>query len=253
MIHKCGLCGRRVNELPDPANFGLTGVYCAKCDFVTCLDCGMKADPNRTHGINAPCGRCRGETTLLVNKDLPPAPTQEAARRAGVNETLQKCMTAFAERDYLLCAQLALAALQTGVSPPIVQVCLISLKRLGLTDSADKLGELILTMFPDHPWDTALIKLTLGQAELADLEGHHKDRKQFCELLFYAGARWLTGGDIVPASSLLNECVEMEVPCLEAQLAEAELEFMFKSRPQAPEKGVTELRRRVNELLLTRR
>src|SRR5258708_3179796 len=132
MREVCGICGRPVNAMPDFADFAATGFYCAKCDFITCLECGMKSVPEEHFGTNAPCGQCGGEPALLRNGERPSVPDRQDGGAVQGKEASGGCLPSSAARDSRGWGKWPPECPPKAMFPPMVQVLLISLQRLGL-------------------------------------------------------------------------------------------------------------------------
>ncbi len=146
-----------------------------------------------------------------------------------LKQAYQKCIQSFVYGNYAECAQQVMPLLSTGVTPEMVQVLLISLQRRGQNDLVEQLSPQCLTMFPNHPWETALLKLTLGQEEPIRVLDMAQDDRQRCQARFYAGARLLTKGGEEEAGPEFLDCLATQARCLEFQLAKVEADFLVWS------------------------
>lgn len=133
-------------------------------------------------------------------------------------------VTPFTRHDYAACVQQCLPLLLRAHYVPhkILQLLLISYQRLGDASAVERFGQEILTMTAGTPFYHRLVKLTLGESDLAQvLEAAH-DEKERCQAHYYAGMRLLTLGQEQGARAEFAACLAQPVECLERQLAQAE-------------------------------
>ncbi len=100
-------------------------------------------------------------------------------------QSFEKCVQAFINRDYASCAQQAMPMLATGASHELLQLLLISLKRLGRSEVVEQLGPHVLAATKDQPWIHGLLQYTLGQADSVQLLEQAKTEEQICQMLYY--------------------------------------------------------------------
>ncbi len=139
------------------------------------------------------------------------------------NQNVQQCVLTFINRDYDSCAQQAMALLTAGTSLEVLQLLMISLQRLGRTDSVEQLGSQLLAATSEHPWVHELLQLTLDQTNPDQLLAQAQTEEQRCQVLYYLGARCLTMGLDREARKAFSACLALDTQCLERQLAQAEL------------------------------
>ena len=91
---------------------------------------------------------------------------------------------------------------------------------------ADQVGAQILSNPAHNPWNVALMKLTLGQIELAQVLPMAKNSKQRCEAHCYAAERLLTLGQVQAAVAHFDVCIATQTDCFEFILAAIERELI---------------------------
>jgi hypothetical protein len=160
----------------------------------------------------------------------------------------EQFLQAFVDRDYKGCllhfAEIQKAAPGSELEMLLLpmQIVLICHQRLGLADLAESLGASLLAMrqcvsqFVDMDvlsrrllWEAELLKLTLGQAELAGVLVLAQMDGERCQAHYYAGARHLTKGDLAKARAAFDACLAIQDDCIERRLAEAERQLLTKS------------------------
>ena len=102
------------------------------------------------------------------------------------------CVEAFATGDYDGCAQRAWELAQGWPTLHVLQLLLIGLQRIGREDMIEVFGPQALAAAAAFPWEHALLRLTLGQADPAEVLRQAADDVQRCQTLYYTGARLLT-------------------------------------------------------------
>jgi hypothetical protein len=145
---------------------------------------------------------------------------------------LDKCFHAFAERDYEDCQAQAMMLLKehagqrlgaNEVDHTLMQLMLISCLRMGMTSFVEETGpSLLSTTTGRHRWFSTLLKLTLGQVEIAKSCSLAKNDEQRCQALYYAAARAVTQRERASAQRYLDACLAMNLQCLETTLARIE-------------------------------
>jgi hypothetical protein len=136
-------------------------------------------------------------------------------------KAIDQALRAFASRNYDECVRQALVLLRTRKTHELLQALLISLQRLGRTDLLEELRASVLKV--THPWASTLLKLTLGEAEPAEVLGQAEDDVQRCQAHYYTGARLLTLGLAEAASAEFVASMATGARCLECQLARIEV------------------------------
>jgi CHAT domain-containing protein/tetratricopeptide (TPR) repeat protein len=172
-------------------------------------------------------------------------------------EAILACLRAFRDGAYRSCVDQASALVRTHsmVTLELLQVILISLQRLGDKDLGDELGSQFLEMTAGHPWDQALLQLTLGQAELHHLLDWADTEGRRCQAHYYAGARLETLGRTAQAHSQYRKVLALQTPCVQKEFAEFALGMVssaaFPQRPSAVEQQLREMNERFWELFRT--
>ena len=172
-------------------------------------------------------------------------------------QACQECLRAFFRHDYAACAQRVLELLPSGASHAIVQVLLISLQQLKQTDMLDQLGPQVLAATESDPWPNALLRLTLGQADLGDVLAAAQDEEGRCQAHYYGYWRLLELGQMEAAQKEIAACLATRANCLEY------LHAQIEQRAPAPptcdsletdyEQQITELNREVVRFYQQRR
>jgi hypothetical protein len=104
------------------------------------------------------------------------------------------------------------------------QMMCISLQRLGPRRSVDEtVAAMLLKIWAPCAWESALLRLTFGQADIADVVNLAQTDVQRCQAHYYAGARLQTFGESASAQLEFETCVRVECRCLEFHLAWAEV------------------------------
>src|SRR5262249_23260251 len=135
---------------------------------------------------------------------------------------LQRCLQAYLCRDYRACINMAFPLIQTEPHQVVAQVLVISLQRLGLEQQVQQRSARILDTLKEHPWEQTLLRVTLGQIDPNTLLDQTENEAQRCQVLYYAGARALTLGQLEEARRLWLQCQGLNTNCLEGQLAQKE-------------------------------
>lgn len=142
--------------------------------------------------------------------------------------TRQEAYRAFLLRDYERATRLAARLAEEDVASKQERLLiLISLIRMGKADGARELfnsSREDLENNPFGPLELWLWKLTLGRTSVEEVLRVAGNQKERCQTWYYEGARRLSAFDDAGAKSAFQECLQMRVPCLEAQLAELELQ-----------------------------
>ncbi|MER6958499.1 CHAT domain-containing tetratricopeptide repeat protein [Streptomyces sp. NPDC000618] len=132
-------------------------------------------------------------------------------------EPFEQCLWAFVRRDYPAAARIAMDILQTGVSLGMAQLLLISLRRMGMSPD-DAIGQTPHEVV-GGPWESALLDVTLGRREPASVIAEADDVLRRCQALCYVGMHLITTGDLDAGRRHLRECLDLEVECMETQIA----------------------------------
>jgi tetratricopeptide (TPR) repeat protein/CHAT domain-containing protein len=168
------------------------------------------------------------------------------------DQTYQSCLQAFVNRDYPRCAEQALALARTGTDHVLLQVLLISLQRLGRTDLLEQLAPQALATTAREPWCHALVQLTLGERAPQDVLRLAQNESHRCQVLFYSGSRFLTLGQVEAAHDAFEACLQINVSCVEYQLAQFEKEAPPPSDSQPaggdPLARITQLNQQAGQL-----
>src|SRR5579871_5636301 len=140
------------------------------------------------------------------------------------DEAFRQCIEAFAVGNYEASVQLAWALVREGPTLHTLQLLLIGLQRLGREEELKDLGSQALDVTSEYPWDQSLLRVTLGKSDPQEVLEQAADGEQRCQVMFYAGARMQSLGEIEQAKRILAACVEQENDCLEHMLAQYALE-----------------------------
>ncbi|PSL52168.1 tetratricopeptide repeat protein [Saccharothrix carnea] len=116
------------------------------------------------------------------------------------------------------------------------------------TEEAREFEELLLSLVAD-PWQAALVALTLGLTEPAEVEQLADDDVKTCQLLYYAAQRSLAEGHRDEALADLGACASSGVVCFEAWMAAR----ILRAAPRASDRDLADevagLTARTNDLL----
>ncbi|WP_208613828.1 hypothetical protein, partial [Streptomyces stelliscabiei] len=85
------------------------------------------------------------------------------------------------------------------------------------------------------PWESALLDVTLGRREPASVIAEADDALQRCQALCYAGMHLITTGDLETGRQHLRECLDLNVTCMENQLALMDTDLLGQWSQAAPE------------------
>jgi hypothetical protein len=143
--------------------------------------------------------------------------------RVDPTEVFRRCTTLFIGSDYEGCVETARTLMPTAAfRSDMAQLVLISLQRLAQTEGLERFASQVLSATAGHPWFHGLVRLTLGEAEIADVLRLAKNDLQRCQAHYYAGARLLTIGRPQDAREQFDACLAVKVDCPEYTLASVE-------------------------------
>ena len=128
--------------------------------------------------------------------------------------------------DYARCASL-IAEGRVGILQ--MHLMLISLHRLRSDDLVSAFGQKSLELVADNPWQTVLMKLTLGQATLHDALAIAATDHERVQAYFYCGTKQLSEGDILAGYKTLDLCLNYEISCPESWLAEIQKDWELET------------------------
>jgi len=135
-------------------------------------------------------------------------------------------INAFVYSDYTRCASLiAEGALGTLK----MHLMLISLHRLHSDDLLTALGTKSIELVAGSPWQTVLMKLTLGQATLPEALAIATTDHERVQAYFYFGTRRLSDGHISDGYDALDACLKYNVGCHESWLAEVQKDWALET------------------------
>ncbi|MFG2291714.1 CHAT domain-containing protein [Streptomyces sp. NPDC048603] len=133
------------------------------------------------------------------------------------HESFEQCLQAFVRRDYLTAAKSALGLLEEGAGLGTAQILLISVHRMGMSPS-EALTQAVYEAATE-PWQCALMDVTMGRRDPAEIIAEADGVLQRCQALCYAGAHLITTGDLDAGRRLLRQCLDLDVQCVETQIA----------------------------------
>src|SRR5262249_17228351 len=139
-------------------------------------------------------------------------------------QAVRDCLQAFVSRDYASCVSHCRALLLSGRLRffVVLPVMLISLEQLGETAALEAQELEILRLTAHIPYYQALVKLAIGKQTLPEVLALARYADQSCQAHYYAGARFLTLGDVAEAQAALTACLAIQVECPEWHLARAQ-------------------------------
>lgn len=114
---------------------------------------------------------------------------------AADTKPFEDCLDVFAKHEYKHASNLALNLFQKRRYFWIIQLILISLERIGNDRALSAFSEVAYQSFSEHPWNLALIDVSLGLRNADELRSATIDAGQHCQLDFYEASRCLTLGD----------------------------------------------------------
>jgi TPR repeat protein/CHAT domain-containing protein len=120
--------------------------------------------------------------------------------------TVESCLQTFLDRNYVECVATALGLIQGGAEFIVYQLLLISLQRTRQGNLADQIGRVVLEATADRPWENLLLRVTLGHIDPTEALRQAADQERMCQLSFYAGARYVTLGQLGQAQDPLLMC-----------------------------------------------
>jgi CHAT domain-containing protein/tetratricopeptide (TPR) repeat protein len=110
-----------------------------------------------------------------------------------------------------------------------MHLMLISLHRLHSDDLLRALGTKSLELVAGSPWQTVLMKLTLGQATLPEALAIATTDHERVQAYFYFGTRRLSDGHISDGYDALDACLKYNVGCHESWLAEVQKDWALET------------------------
>jgi tetratricopeptide (TPR) repeat protein len=128
----------------------------------------------------------------------------------------------FIIRDYAAFLRHVRDWLNGHANHQLLQLAIISLLRSGGTQAATQLASQAISFLRDAPWETQLLRLTLGQVTATSILENAKTNTQKCEALFYAAIEARQRGEEREARELLESATRIDVDSLEHSLAEYE-------------------------------
>jgi hypothetical protein len=147
---------------------------------------------------------------------------------AELDPNTMKCIEAFVHRDYATCSKLVMGMFSTGVTPELLQMLLISLQRLESTQLLERLAPRILKGVT-LPWPNTLLKLTLGQVDLASVLGIAENDEQRCQAHYYSGVQFANQGKKHDAQREFTAAQGFVTRCGEHTFAAVESDFLSAS------------------------
>lgn len=99
------------------------------------------------------------------------------------------------------------------------QIMLISMQRLGRPHEALKLGRHILASDKGGTFTSALIKLTIGHADLSQVLAQARNDEDRCRAHYYQGLRFVTQEESAKAIVEFEESRRLPVAIVESQMA----------------------------------
>jgi hypothetical protein len=135
-------------------------------------------------------------------------------------QSTKDCYKAFAKHDYFGCARQVELLINSSQAHEVFQLLLISLQRLGRTDSFyNELVPQLLTGSSRHPWHHALFRLTVGLAQPAEVLRLARTGTELLQAHYYIGARLLTIGDVHGAQREFDAVIGTGINCIERDMA----------------------------------
>ncbi|CAL9471559.1 hypothetical protein SUDANB95_02830 [Actinosynnema sp. ALI-1.44] len=167
-------------------------------------------------------------------------------RSPSYQRQLARLADRFAEGSYGESLQLAILLNAQEPTHEALQIFLMC--SAGTTGGALEFQEVLLGLIAD-PWQTALVALTLGRAQRAEVEQLADDAVKTCQLLYYAAQRSFAEGRRDEALADLSACASSGVVCFEAWMAAR----ILRAAPRASDRDlaaeVAGLNAKVNGLL----
>lgn len=146
--------------------------------------------------------------------------------------TMDDAVRAFVHRDYAGCFDRLAALMRYAATDQMLQMAIICLTRLDQRDELADLGEQALAATHSDPWTHALLAMSLGRIEPAEII-RRAAPDQRAKALCYAGLRLASDGLLAEATLALRSCVELGERGLEQLLAECELQALSAASPAA--------------------
>jgi tetratricopeptide (TPR) repeat protein len=183
---------------------------------------------------HAEAQRCRAEALAGLEQPQPATPAlgddPQSATPSGDNRpALVQAAQAFFRGDYFGCCTHAFHCLRDEMTLAPALLVLQSRQRIGLsnrsepTDRVEQSVMWALRRYEHHPFETALIRLTLGEITASDALSQARSNVEFCQVCYYAGIRAGFNADFDRARRWLLEGAAARVDCLERQFAEVAL------------------------------
>jgi CHAT domain-containing protein/tetratricopeptide (TPR) repeat protein len=139
------------------------------------------------------------------------------------DRAVQECMQNWANRQYAVCYRQLESWLATNPTHELMQLALLCLQRLGQAQKVEQFGPQFLRLTAARPWHHLLLQLTLGQVDPARVLAQATTEEERCQTHYYAGARLVTEWRLQAAQAEFAACLAMASPCLERELAHAEI------------------------------
>ena len=141
-------------------------------------------------------------------------------------DVMLDALNAFGDQQYGQCL-VTIGRMSPVRDPVFIQLYIICMQRLGLTDEVQAFTDRVLPRLAGHPEVDGLVRLALGLAEPDAIAGSVDD----AELHFCLGSRLLTLGDVAAARDHLSRCAEKPEESLERLLARVQLEWPSQEPP----------------------
>jgi len=139
--------------------------------------------------------------------------------------TYDVCVAAYRDRDYVSCVRSMAPILSQTVPYELIQLFVISLQRIGRLDVLSEWKSQLLTATRGYPFEYSHLQLTFGDLSPEDVSVFVSNTKQDCKSKYYSGCRFLTQGEMERAKAAFRASVATGTECLEASLAQHELDF----------------------------
>ncbi len=146
---------------------------------------------------------------------------------------LEKCLAAFAARDYRDCYHLASESGESPHRAVLNQLLAICLQRLRQAQTLDRLPQLMADE-AGSKWEKTLVRITFGQVDLEAALRSALTPLQQCQARYYGGARLLTLEQRQAALAQFDACLATEADCVERLLAQIERAAL--ASPEADER-----------------
>ena len=188
----------------------------------------------------------------VLHADLPQMPDEPEVVGGSIDWTsplyqrlLAELADDFVQGRYADCARRAIMLNAHEPTHEALQIFLMCLAETPETDAAPQAIQWIIA----DPWQSALVGVTLGQADPAELEDFADDDEKFCQLLYYAAQRQAADGHIEEALENLRTCASSDVACFETWMARKVLAGPHPASDRGLEARVRELNTEVIALM----